>query len=232
MKLAIVDDEVYWRDIVLKEIQKYSGDEFCIEVFSSGIDFLESEQAFDIVFVDVEMPEKDGFQVLKEYRQKYSESICIILTTHVELSRKGYQVDAFRYIDKECLEEIKEAMDSALLRLQMYQNITLNIISMNEKQIRCCDILYFEVYGHDVLLHKKDGEELKCNESLAKLSERLQEYGFIQPHRSYLVNMTHIKKIEPKAIFLMTNEEIPLSRRKYQELRMVFFDWKMQRANG
>lgn len=232
MKLAIVDDEVYWRDIVLKEIQKYSGDEFCIEVFSSGIDFLESEQAFDIVFVDVEMPEKDGFQVLKEYRQKYSESICIILTTHVELSRKGYQVDAFRYIDKECLEEIKEAMDSALLRLQMYQNITLNIISMNEKQIRCCDILYFEVYGHNVLLHKKDGEELKCNESLAKLSERLQEYGFIQPHRSYLVNMTHIKKIEPKAIFLMTNEEIPLSRRKYQELRMVFFDWKMQRANG
>ena len=89
MKLAIVDDEVYWRDIVLKEIQKYSGYEFCIEVFSSGIDFLESEQAFDIVFVDVEMPEKDGFQVLKEYRQKYSESICIILTTHVELSRKG-----------------------------------------------------------------------------------------------------------------------------------------------
>ena len=60
------------------------------------------------------MPDKDGFQTLQEYKIINESCISIILTTHSELSNKGYRVDAFRYVDKtNMIEELKEAFESA-----------------------------------------------------------------------------------------------------------------------
>lgn len=50
--------------------------------------------------MDIDMPEMDGFDTIVNYKAEYSESIIIILTTHLDCARKGYLVDAFRYLDK------------------------------------------------------------------------------------------------------------------------------------
>lgn len=233
MKIAVVDDEQVWTLKVKEYIQAYfKGNNIEIKCYESGEDFLEANEEFVIVFMDIEMQGLDGFSVLAEYRKTQKDTICIILTTHTELSRNGYKVEAFRYIDKYCLEEVNEALDSALLRLERYQMVEIPVISQKQVQVPCYNILYFEAFDHDIMMHTINGAVFKCSESLTQVMERLEKKGFIMTGRSYLVNIDHIRKVEVKQIVLDTGMLIPLSRRKYPEVQKIYFDWKISRANG
>lgn len=173
----------------------------------------------------------NGFSVLEEYGRKHGESLFIILTFRVEMSRKGYKVNAFRYIDKYCLNEIDEALKAAEWRLRRYQTIDIPIVSMGMLTIQCYSIIYFEVYGHDIMIYTLDGERNKCSETLSGLAKRLEQRGFVLTNRSYLVNLEHIKTVEPNNVYLKTGTVLPLSRRRYSLIKELHFKWKIQHTN-
>ena len=100
MNIAIVDDESCWRETAQKVINNYTGDKDRIEMFSSGMEFLKKDKYYDVVIMDVEMPDLNGFETITEYNKSNKSSIVIILTTHLDCARQGFLVNAFRYIDK------------------------------------------------------------------------------------------------------------------------------------
>ena len=57
MNIAIVDDESCWREVAQKVINNYTGDKDRIEMFSSGMEFLKKDKYYDVVIMDVEMPD-------------------------------------------------------------------------------------------------------------------------------------------------------------------------------
>lgn len=233
MKIAIVDDETIWLEKIQGYVKQYFARmEVLVKIFSSGEKFLNSMDEYQIVFMDIEMSGRDGFSVLQEYREYHDAALFIILTTHIEMSRQGYKVEAFRYIDKYEMEEIEEALDSAMLRLEKFQMIDVPLISHEVQKIQRYHVLYFEVYDHEVLMHTKRDEIFRCRETLKELTERLEDKGFILTNRSYLVNLEHIKKVEPNQVYIVGNAVLPLSRRKYMDIRKKHFEWKVQRANG
>lgn len=233
LKIAIVDDEKNWREKAREQVENYfdKGD-ICIDMFSSGEKFLDSEDSYQIVFMDIEMPGRDGFSVLQEYREEHVDSLFIILTTHIEMGLEGYKVEAFRYIDKYHMEKIKEALCNAMLRLEKYQILEIPVLSYAVQKIRRYRVLYFEVYNHQVIMYTQTGENVRCTETLAELAERLGDKGFVLTNRSYLVNLEHIRKVEPNHVELAGKLSLPLSRRKYTDIRRMHFEWKMKRGNG
>lgn len=233
MRIAIVDDEKIWLEKIQGYVKQYFAKmEVFVKIFSSGEKFLNSMDEYQIVFMDIEMPGRDGFSVLQEYREHHKGALFIILTTHIELSRQGYKVEAFRYIDKYEMDEIEEALDSAMLRLEKFQMIEVPVKSLEIQKIQRCHVLYFEVYDHDVLMHTVKGEIFRCRETLKELTERLEDKGFVLTNRSYLVNLEHIRKVEQDRVDIVGNAALPLSRRKYADIRKRHFEWKIQRANG
>ena len=112
MRIAIIDDEMYWRTTAEQiVIQHYSNVEVIIDTYQSGKQYLNSKIQYDISFVDIEMSGVDGFETIEKARTYNQDGVYIILTTHTEMSRKGYLVNAFRYIDKINLtDEMIEAM--------------------------------------------------------------------------------------------------------------------------
>ena len=233
MNIAIVEDEKIWSDKIEKYVRKYFGKtDIQIKVFSTGEKFLQTTKEYQLVFMDIELPNRDGFSILQEYRIKHADALFIILTTHIELSRQGYKVEAFRYIDKFNMDEIAEALDSAMLRLEKYQIVEIPIPLLSVQKIQCYDIVYFEVYDHDVLMHLRNEETYRCSETLLELSKRMTDKGFILTNRSYLVNLEHIRKVEKDKVYILGNQSLPLSRRKFSDVRKIHFEWKMRRANG
>ena len=114
MKIAIVDDEAYWREKAEECIKEEMKNEIELTVYDNPISYLESKDEYDISLIDIEMDELDGFETIKKAREKNKDTIFMILTTHTEMSRRGYLVNAFRYLDKMNLkEELKEAFCSA-----------------------------------------------------------------------------------------------------------------------
>ena len=146
MKIAIVDDEQQWIELAKKQVVDYWKQDVEVFTYPSGKTFLDAKETFDFILMDIEMPEMDGFDTVKEYRKWSDRGLLMILTTHMEMSRKGYQVDAFRYIDKlQMQEELQEAFSSAQLRLIGEKRVSLPIKNGGEIEIPLKKIVYFKV---------------------------------------------------------------------------------------
>lgn len=231
MKIAIVDDEQHWIELAKKQVMNYWKQDIKIFTYSSGKTFLDAKEEFDFILMDIEMPEMDGFDTIKEYRKWSTRGLLMILTTHTEMSRKGYQVDAFRYVDKmQMQEELQEAFSSAQLRLQGEKRVLLPIKNYGEIEMPLKKILYFEVVLRVVKLHT-DTEEYICMEQISKLEKRLKPDGFFMPHRSCLLNFEWVESFSKDEVIMKNGDRLDLSRRKYKDWKTAYLEWKFDRAN-
>ncbi len=233
MKIAIIDDDKQWRNTIKENVKKYYQDQVEIDLYAYASDFLSVTKKYDILFMDLEFEnEKEtGFELTQIYKTMYREAIVIILTTHTELARKGYQVNAFRYIDKMHLEEMTEALKSADKVLLQEKRIAFHFVSEGEQKIKCRELLYIEARGRKVEVVTTQGTFL-CNEKMEELEKRICKYGFYRIHRAYLVNMQHVIRYNKKEIVLSQGQMLCISRRRYDDFRNTLFEWKMERANG
>ena len=200
--------------------------------FESGEAFLEKMEEYQVVLMDIELPQKDGFEVSQTYKKKYPNSILIILTTHTELSRNGYLVNAFRYIDKISLhQELVEAFTKVKSMFQRRETILLHQVSIGDIKVPIGDIIYIETEKRNILVHTKK-TTCCCKENIQKVGGQLKEKGFCRPHRSYLVNMDWVEEVEKQGVILKTGETILVSGRRYSELKKEVYYWKFKYGNG
>lgn len=232
MKIAIVEDEENWCLKIREYLCRYCKEKNPeIDVFYTGQSFLTCEREYALVFMDVELGEENGFEISAEYQKMVPDVLIIILTTHTELSRFGYRVNAFRYIDKQCLEEIDEALVSAEKRWRQQKRLSFHANNGGLITVLCKDIVYIEAEKHNIILSTRRGDYV-CHEKISDMEEKLKENGFYLIHRAYLVNMSHVAAIHGNEIQTITGKRLPISRRKVTEFRNIFMNWKLEQANG
>ena len=225
MKLAIVDDSKFWRDLACDTVKAfYENNPVDIELFDSGEAFLECHKPYDIILMDIEMPNKNGFETIAEYRLFKSDCIAIILTTHTEFANKGYFVDAFRYIDKTNMNsELEEALTSAAKVLACNDTISVNVIGLGSLKLVVKNILFIKTYKRNVIVHTVDNK-YECSNNIAELESLLEKYGFYRSHRSCLVNLDKVTTFNKRDIFFANNETAYLSSRKYPEMKRKYLE--------
>ena len=233
MNIAIVDDESHWRKCVSEEIGKICNNkENCIDIYEDGKTYLQSKKQYDISFVDIEMPDMDGFQVIERAKKGNSEGIYIILTTHTEMSRKGYLVNAFRYIDKANMsEEIAEAINAANVLLRRNEVIEINIVGEGLQNIRLKDIYYIEAEKHCAIIHARYGNK-KSNTPLSEIENSICKDWFFRCHKSFLINLDEILRCDGKIIYMKNGKDLDIARRKLTEFNRIYIKRKYECANG
>lgn len=229
--IAIVEDEEKWQRVAKNEIERHYGTNAYIDFFQTGEKFLEKCQDYDMIFMDIELPGKDGFEIAEEYVREHRDTLLIIMTTHTEMSRKGYQVNAFRYIDKFHPEEIAEALQSAEKRKRRLKRIAFQFPNAGEVKLCCKDIIYLESDNHNIKVQTLE-ETLVCREKMEYVKEMLEEFGFFLIHRSYLINLDHVKDFNKKDVIMSNEEFIPISRDRYVLFKKNYFQWKFENANA
>ena len=149
------------------------------------------------------------------------------MTSHTELARLGYRVNAFRYIDKKHLEEIIEALDSFVKTKIQERNICCNDISGICRKIKLDTLLLVETSGRKLRYLMADGNEYFCEGSISETSKRLEQFGFFQIQRSYIVNLKYIEKVDSRKITLCNGLEVAIGRTHSNEFKKAFFKWRM-----
>lgn len=231
MRIAIVDDEEIWRKKAANVIKKYLQEEAAICNYSSGDALLETNEEYKIVILDIEMQGKDGFDTALEYKVSYPDAIIIMLTTHLELMKKGYVVDAFRYVDKINMdEEMKEAMTSARKLLERDNVIQINVVNTGSIPVVLKDIIYIETEKRKVLVHTYD-TIYECSDSIGSLEQKLPERFFFRCHKSYIVNMDAIKKLENVFVHMADGNKAMVGVKKYATLKKKYIQRKYEYAN-
>ena len=134
--IAIVDDEQKQRDLLCGYLERYrqeSGRQLRVTAFADAETFLQGYQPdFDIIFMDIQLPDRDGMTLSKKLRETNRTVILIFVTNMVQMAVEGYSVDAMDFIVKPVnYYRMAAALDKACLQLEQKQGVTLTIRTKN-----------------------------------------------------------------------------------------------------
>lgn len=227
IKIAIVDDEDIQVDTMtslIKETAARLSLSVSLIDFSSGEAFLfalEDHPDLDMVFLDIEMNQTDGLEVAKKIRQTDKDLTIVFATAFAEYAVQGYDVQALDYLLKPIeLDKVKRVLKRHLDRQPaVVEKVTLE--SQGEViKLALDDILYVEVNRRECEIHTLNGP-VTVSRTLKELSEELSD-DFIQTHRSYLVNVSHMNRLLKTDIELSNGTVVPVSRRLVKQVQEQF----------
>lgn len=225
-KIAICEDELLqktYMDNLLKKIAQDNKVDFDIKLFAAGEQLLEAGyDAFDMIILDIEMGQINGIEVAKRIRQTNKEVKIIFVTGVEKLWPEGYNVNAYRYIVKpveeesfsKAIVELLETMDKPQQYIMLKNEGTLERIAIP-------DIKYLAIQDRKVELYIR-GRSITTNIPMQEWEEMLCGHGFASPHKSYLVNLQYVSRLNKESLQLTTGEEVYVSKRKYKTFKEEF----------
>lgn len=187
---------------------------------------------YDIVFLDIDMEQMNGIALAKKLREARRDTVLIFVTNFVEYSLEGYEVQAFRYLlKKEIDDKLEKYVQQAVSAYRRERDMIRLNCEGEELDLFPQNLVYVETAPRRLVLHFTDmpRDTLRTRSTMAELSELLAAHGFLRVHKSYLVNMAHIQKLQSTAVFLTTGVELPVSAHNYSEIKKAYLQWKGQK---
>ena len=235
VRFAVCDDEKFMLDEITVQLSLYmeeKGLPYQMEGFMSGAELLNSEKNFDVIFLDIQMEAPNGMDTAERIREKGYEGLIIFITVLKEYVFTSFEVGAYDYILKPLgKERFQKTMDRIVKSLEKNKKCILVKNHNSSQVVSVAEIVYCEVLGRKLYLHQKDAGIIDYYARLGELENSLDS-RFFRCHRSYLVNLDYVKGLKPGSVLLTTNEEIPVSRLRGQELTQALLHHMKERGTS
>jgi DNA-binding LytR/AlgR family response regulator len=220
MRVLIVDDEPLAREALANALAGRND----VERFDSACNAVEAldrlgEAAYDVLLLDISMPEVSGIELLDRLREdNFAVPSVVFVTAYKEHAIAAFEKHAVDYVLKPFSNNrINEALDAAFRRTsgeraaQLIKTLPLMRQLSPSRAARIAikangrilfidpsDVLVVQAEGNYVLLERKTGSHL-LRESISVIAKKLKPYGFLQIHRSVLVNASFVEEIQAHA---------------------------------
>ena len=234
LKFAVCDDEPLMTQELAEYLAGYMEEQsitaYEVSRFSNGRALLDAGGPFDVIFLDVQMEHPDGMETAKQLRQRGGRSLLIFVTVLKECVFDAFQVEAYDYLLKPLDRAgFHRTMERVLRTLEQRASGNIVISRGNGCEvIPLPDIVYCEVLGRKVYLHKKDGTVSAYYDRLDDLERRV-DGRFFRCHRSYLVNLDSVRGCQGGRVLLSQGESIPVSRLRERELTAALLSHMKER---
>jgi two-component system LytT family response regulator len=237
LQAVLVDDEAKGIEFLRYTLEKYCPEVAVIKTFTAPLEALEEipELRPDVLFVDVEMPRMNGFELVERLQNKGIKTIFV--TAYNEYALKAFRVAAVDYLLKpidsdELKEAVQKVLDSQehpesgiqeLLQFMKAQQGLKKVSISTDKGIYFLEpeeIIYCTSDGSYCELHLMDGSKLVSSKALGEFEKILSEKGFFRIHHSSLINVHHLRKFSKNDggfVEMVNGAELAVSRRKKDE---------------
>lgn len=193
-----------------------------INLFTSGKSLFDfnSEKAFDLVFIDLEMPEWSGMKLAQQLNKSTPTPKIIFVSHHESRVFDTYEYMPLWFVRKSVL---KKDTDKAMLKY--FQITGAERISYSFKdgfsyrEILLNEILYIECTGHHFFVKLTSGKEYRFYGSLKLIEQNLPPHHFLRVHRSFLVNREYIVEVRKEDVVLTNHIEIPMGKDRRKKLK-------------
>lgn len=235
MKVAICDDEMIFRKEAAAMIVSYFGVlETSCEEYPDGsllLSAVERGKRWDVIFLDIEMSDLNGMKTAEKIRECGIDTPIIFLTSHTEFAMEGYEVSAFRFLEKPIQPE---KMKKTLADLEKYLSSGKRIFIRYEGEdvvLPVKNIIYAEAQNNSVEI-VLTGQIYRIRKKLSVFEKELSEVSgdFFRVHRGYLINLKHVKKSLGKEVILTGDVSVPVSRSLSKEFKERLFQYVRESA--
>lgn len=233
LRIAVCDDDPIMLEFVSKNtdtLLSQSGIGHNIVRFLSGVEFLKVHKIdpFDVVFLDIIMPETGGFDIAKEMRGLFQKTYIIFVTTESSLVYESFDFQPFYFIPKGSPKILAERLSHVVKRLAIHLSANKRIILKasygDEYSVDPLNIISAESSTKYVLYRFTNREPLKIRQKLDDACTELNSYLFVRIHNRFIVNMKHIKRIDYPNFEVTMNDErtLNISRAYKKELEKLY----------
>lgn len=215
MRIAICDDEKEQRDLLAEYTHKFNAS-LVVDTYSAALDLLMASDrcSYDVIFMDIEMPAPNGFEVAEALKKKSNPPLVIFVSKSSNYTIQGYGI-AFRYLQKPVAYEVFESVFS--LATKEREPVKIPFVCEGVYHVLSVkDILYCEAFDHSLTVHTKMGC-YTSRMSLSELMSQLPSEDFAQSHKSFLVNMNYVHSVDATNVTVESSTGrilLPLSKGK------------------
>ncbi len=235
MTITICDDSIkdllYTEKLLLKYKSLYPDKDFELDKFSDPSRLyqkISSGKLTDIYILDMLMPRRTGIDIGNLIRTSGCESVIIYITSSEDYALDAYGVHAVRYLLKPIDENrLFEALDYSFSYAKLRVD-SLCLIKTKDGLLQrpYSKIEYVENAGRKLEVHMTDGEILKSLFIRKSFEEETRDIAaqrnFLQIHKSFLVNLDHVKQLTPDSIIMESGKRLPVSRAKAANVKREY----------
>lgn len=240
IRAIIVDDELKGRNLLNELIASRFPDIAIMALAKNADEGIQSIERFnpDLVFLDINMPGKSGFDMLAAMQHINFE--IIFITAYDKYALRAFRYHAFDYLLKpldadelsDCIERLKEKnlhsdlnerLGSLMAQLQqprmLPDRITINSLD-GITFILINEIIYLEAACTYTLFYLKNKDKVVSSLNLKEYEELLSEHSFFRVHNSFLINLAEVKKIikaDGGSVVMSNETQVPVSKRRREE---------------
>ena len=230
MKIAICDDEIRFIQELRELLTQWAARNnlpLTLYQYTNGDDLLAALQttSIDLIFLDIIMPLLNGIDTARELRNAGMTVSVIFLTTSREFALDSYEVKALNYLLKPVnTARLFSVLDEFLKDFEASEETFTAHTADGFCKITLSDVDYLEAQNKQVLVYLSNGNVLKIRELFSKCEGVFAlEKGFFKCHRSYIVNLSHIKQFTRTLITIGISTSVPISRNSYSAFKDAYF---------
>ena len=234
MRIAIVEDD----RIDMSQLRR-TLEAFCSEIgisceldgFTAGEDFLAAFSAgkYEMIFFDNYIGETLGITLARHVRETDMEAALVFVTMSPDFAVESFDIGALHYIMKPVTREgIAKVFDRWKAGHNTPGPIVELVVNRVPVHIPADSIQYIESADKNCIIHCQK-QELKVHLSMDKLADQLPSDRFIRPHRSFIISMNYIKRMNDHAFLLENGETVPVSRLVWAEVKSKYMEYLLKK---
>lgn len=235
MHIVICEDERCFQDAIFRAVQNWreatNNQDATCTCFSSSEELLASWEnglSADLRFLDIQIPgELSGMALAKRIRERDQTVSIVFVTNYADYVYEGYVVNALRYLKKPIRnEDIYTCLEIAFRHYSLLSQDKLSIVCCDQRLVLpYSEIIHVEIQSHYLRMTLSHSDEKpKVRARLRDFAMQLPQQLFAQCHRSYIINLDHIRRFTRENVMMSNHDVIPVSQTFATSLKKKY-DW-------
>lgn len=234
--IALCDDEGFARDSISVTIEKFfeSKGTFCrVKRYGDSKKLFADmkKEKFDLLLLDVDMPDMDGIALGKALRVAGNRTEIIYISNREDRVFESFAVRPFGFIRKNNF--IK---DTEVVLSSFYANLSQKISTVSDGDLisftvgtsvvsyKVSDISYIEAQGREQIIHFYDGHAETVRYTLKDMEEKLSPYGFKRVHKAFIINGAAISVINQNEIITTDGSSVPINSHNANDIKKWYLN--------
>lgn len=225
MDIAIVDDEQSVINGLTEYFERYFKEKnlaYHIKSYTDPKKFVfDFSNNYDLICLDIEMPELNGIQVAQEIRKSDEDVLIMYITNMAQFALKAFEVNAVDYVLKPIrYDDFYIKMQKAMRYIRQNEEKTIALETDKGTMIfEISSIYYIEVSLHYLTYHTKSGNII-VRGSMSQTEKILSE-SFVRPANSFLINLKYVENVQQNSV-TVNGDVLPLTRTRKNEFMKAF----------
>lgn len=234
MRIAIVEDDRIDMSQLRRTLEAFGvehGMQFEFNTFSSGEAFMSAFSAgtYEMIFFDNYIGETLGITLARHVRETDPEAALVFVTMSPDFAVESFDIGALHYIMKpvtrDGIAKVFDRWNAGRNTPGPMVELVLNRVPVH---IPADSIQYIKSADKYCIIHCRM-QELKVHFPMDKLAEQLPMDRFLRPHRSFVISMDYIKRMNDHSFLLKNDETVPVSRLVWAEAKSKYMEYLLKK---